>query len=86
MPVSKIAAEIGRHHSTVYREVKQNYFIDEERPYLNGYYGINAPDYATGRRSRRRKLIRLEYLHAHVVAQLKIGRTREQIAALSNSI
>ena len=28
VPVSKIAAEIGRHRSTIYREIKQNYFIE----------------------------------------------------------
>ena len=40
--VSKIAAEIGRHRSTVYREIKRNSFADEELPCLSGYYGINA--------------------------------------------
>jgi IS30 family transposase len=80
MPVSKIAAEIGRHRSTVYREIKRNYFTDEELPYLNGYYGVNAQKYASDRRARRRKLIRLEELRAHVIAQLKIGWTPEQIS------
>ena len=35
--VNKIAAVIGRHPSTVYREIKRNYFYDDELPYLNGY-------------------------------------------------
>ena len=64
VPVSKIAAEIGRHRSTVYREIKRNYFTDKELPYLNGYYGMNAQKYASDRRARRRKLIRLEDLRA----------------------
>ena len=80
VPVSKIAAEIGRHRSTVYREIKRNYFTDEELPYLSGYYGMNAQKYASDRRTRRRKLIRLEDLRSHVIAQLKIGWTPEQIA------
>ena len=80
MPVSKIAAEIGRHRSTVYREIKRNYFTDDELPYLSGYYGMNAQKYATDRRARRRKLIRLKELRAHVIAQLKIGWTPEQIS------
>ena len=79
VPVSKIAAEIGRHRSTVYREIKRNYFNDEELPYLNGYYGMVAQREASKRRARRRKLIRLETLRAHVVTQLKIGWTPEQI-------
>ena len=80
MPVSKIAAEIGRHRSTVYREIKRNYFTDDELPYLSGYYGMNAQKYASDRRARRRKLIRLRELRAHVIAQLKIGWTPEQIS------
>ena len=80
VPVSKIAAQIGRHRSTVYREIKRNYFTDDELPYLDGYYGMNAQKYASDRRARRRKLIRLEGLRSHVIAQLKIGWTPEQIA------
>ncbi len=30
MPVSKIAAEIGRHRSTVYREIKRNNYDGKE--------------------------------------------------------
>lgn len=78
--VTKIAAEIGRHRSTVYREIKRNYFSDDELPYLNGYYGMVAQREASKRRARRRKLIRLEDLRAHVIAQLKTGWTPEQIA------
>ncbi len=37
VPVSKIAAEIGRHRSTVHREIKRNRFVDDELPQLNGY-------------------------------------------------
>ncbi len=80
VPMSKIAAEIGRHRSTVYREIKRNYFTDDGLPYLSGYYGMNAQKYASDRRARRRKLIRLDDLRSHVIAQLKIGWTPEQIA------
>ncbi|ABG32197.1 IS30 family transposase [Roseobacter denitrificans] len=80
VPVSKIAAEIGRHRSSIYREIKRNGFEDEELPELSGYYGIVAQREASKRRARRRKLIRLEDLRDHVVAQLKIGWTPEQIA------
>ena len=57
VPVSKIAAEIGRHRSTIYREIKRNYFADEELPYLNGYYGMNAQKCASDRRARRCALL-----------------------------
>lgn len=80
VPVSKIAAEIGRHRSTIYREIKRNSYSDEELPYLDGYYGINAQRYASARRARRRKLIRLPKLRAAVIDRLKEGWSPEQIA------
>ncbi|WP_300063200.1 helix-turn-helix domain-containing protein [uncultured Roseobacter sp.] len=79
-PVTRIAAEIGRHRSTVYREIKRNYFDDDELPYMNGYYGMIAQREASGQHTRRRKLIRLEELRAYVIAQLTISWTPEQIA------
>ena len=42
VPVNLIAAEIGRHRSTIYREIQRNRFEDDELPYLNGYYGLAA--------------------------------------------
>lgn len=35
MSVDKIAAEIRRHRSTLYREIKRNRFVDDELPNLN---------------------------------------------------
>ena len=80
MSVNKIAAEIGRHRSTVYREIKRNRFIDDELPNLNGYYGMTAQRCAVERRGRRRKLMRLADLRNAVVMQLKEGWSPEQIA------
>ena len=37
--VREIAAEIGRHVSTVCRDIKRNGYTDKELPELNGYYG-----------------------------------------------
>lgn len=80
VPVSKIAAEIGRHRSTVYREINRNYFTDDELPYLNGYYGMPAQRSASERRYRRRKLVRLPDLRAAAIDRLKEGWSPEQIA------
>ena len=80
MSVDKIAAEIGRHRSTVFREIKRNKFVDDELPKLNGYYGMNAQRSAVNRRARRRKLVRFEDLRAHVIKQLEAGWSPEQIA------
>jgi IS30 family transposase len=78
--VREIAVEIGRHVSTVYRDIKRNGYTDEELPELNGYYGIVAQKAADQRRARRRKLARLVGLRKAVIKQLKEGWSPEQIA------
>lgn len=80
VPVSKIATEIGRHRSTVHREIKRNRYCDDELPNLSGYYGMTAQRSAAQRRARRRKLVRFEDLRQHVIKQLEIGWSPEQIA------
>ena len=80
VPVSKIAAEIGRHRSTVYREIKRNYFTDDELPYLSGYYGMNAQSMYEQRRAIHRKLIAHPDLKATVEDRLKAGWSPGQIA------
>ena len=78
--VDEIASEIGRHRSTVYREINRNRFEDTELPELNGYYGVHAQQIATDRRARRRKLVRLSALREAVIDRLKEGWSPEQIA------
>lgn len=80
IPVREIAAEIGRHVSTIYREKQRNSYSDDQNPYLNGYYGVAAQDKASHRRARRRKLVRLTGLRKAVIKQLKEGWSPEQIA------
>ena len=40
MPVPEIADRLHRAPSTIYREIKRNSFTAQERPYLNGDYGM----------------------------------------------
>jgi IS30 family transposase len=80
MSVDKIAVEIGRHRSTVFREIKRNRYIDKELPNLSGYYGVTAQRSAVDRRARRRKLVRFIELRDAVNKQLKVGWSPEQIA------
>jgi IS30 family transposase len=47
IPVREIAAEIGRHVSTIYRDIKRNGYTDDDLPELNGYYCVVAQKAAT---------------------------------------
>jgi IS30 family transposase len=78
--VSEIARLINRHRATVYREIKRNYFTDQELPQLDGYYGMTAQKSTAERRARRRKLVRIPELREAVIDRLQEGWSPEQIA------
>lgn len=78
--VAEIARQINRHRATVYREIKRNFFKDDELPQLNGYYGMVAQKSAAGRRARRRKLVRFPELLEAVIDRLQEGWSPAQIA------
>ena len=44
VPVDEIAVALGRHRSTIYREIVGNRFVDAELPYLTGYWGVVAEE------------------------------------------
>jgi IS30 family transposase len=78
-PVGEIARRLGRHPSTVYRELGRNRFRDGDRGFC-GYFPLNAHDLARRRRQRRRKLAADEGLRAHVTERLEAGWSPQQIA------
>src|SRR5690242_15391270 len=78
-PVGEIAARLGRHPSTIYRELGRNRFRDGDRGFC-GYFPLNAQDLARRRRQRRRKLAAEEGLRAHVTERLEAGWSPQQIA------
>ena len=78
--VDEIARQLGRHRSTIYRELKRNWWHDAEVPQAEGYWPVSAQLLADGRRRRRCKLLRHPRLQAAVVERLKDGWSPEQIA------
>ncbi len=65
IPMRAIAHRLNRHPSTLYREIKRNWFQDEE-PLYRGYFHVAAHAMAHGRRARLGKLARQPALAAYV--------------------
>src|SRR3954469_2066988 len=78
-PTGEIAARLGRHPSTIHRELGRNRFRDGDRGFC-GYFPLNAQDLARRRRQRRRKLAADPALREHVVERLEAGWSPQQIA------
>ncbi len=57
MPIPEMADRLGRAPSTIYRELKRNYYDDEELPELNGYHAVNAQGMYERRRAVHCKLL-----------------------------
>jgi IS30 family transposase len=57
VPVGEIARQLGRHRSTIYRELKRNTFHDAEFPEYSGYYSGIANDISKERRREQLKAL-----------------------------
>lgn len=80
VPVNEMARQLGRHRSTIYREIKRNTFHDRELPEYDGYYSTVAQDISNERRQRLRKLRRHPNLREDIITQLEARWSPEQIA------
>ena len=77
--VKQAAMELGRHPSTLYREIKRNRHLDEE-PLFRGYFPTIAQTKATGRRVRGAKVARHPELAIYIMDRLAAAWSPEQIA------
>jgi len=80
VPINEMARQLGRHRSTIYREIRRNTFRDPELPDYDGYYSTVADDIAKERRRRLRKLRRHPHLRRMVIEKLEAYWSPEQIA------
>ncbi|MBB5576345.1 hypothetical protein GGD50_004980 [Rhizobium paranaense] len=58
VPINEIARKLGRHRSTINREIRRNTLHDRKLPEYSGYVSTVADDIAKKRRRRLRKLRR----------------------------
>ncbi len=84
IPVKAIAAELGRHRSTIHREIRRNFYHDPLRDKwgheYKGYYCVSANRFAKNRRRHRTKLTIRPALREHVITKLREGWSPQQIA------
>ena len=73
------AAELGRHASTIYRELKRNHRFDH-KPMFRGYSPLTANSMAAERRLRGAEISRYPELARYVVDRLQAACSPEQIA------
>ena len=64
---TKIAETLGRDRSTIHREIKRNWWHDEEVPQADGYWHVTAQTLADRRHLKRRKLEQHEDLRDEVI-------------------
>ena len=76
----EMARVLGRHRSTIFRELRRNHFQDRDFPKVVGYFAMAAHRQTADRRARQRKLVRHGQLRETVEDWLRAGWTPEQIA------
>jgi transposase, IS30 family len=79
-PVCRIAEILGRHHSTIYREIQRNTYLEEDDQKNNGYYPLCAEEFYRRRRQSLRLFRRNPELKDFIVEKLRAYWSPDQIA------
>ena len=79
LSVARIAEHLGRHRSTIFRELKRNFFHSRESRKESDYFCIIADQFARKRRAVHRKINRHPALRDAIYNRLKAGWSPEQI-------
>ena len=78
VPVAEMVRVLKRHKSTIFREIKRNFWADEVFPKkYAGYVGMAAQKRTHKRRSKQRKLLQHPDLCKKVIARIKQGPSRQ---------
>ncbi|MFK0333925.1 IS30 family transposase [Rhizobium sp. NPDC090275] len=80
LSIDAIAEKLGRHRSTIFREVQRNIFVDKEVPDLSGYYCVTAHQMACERPLKLRKLARFLHVRQSVIERIVHRWSPQQIA------
>lgn len=80
LTVDARAEQLGRHRSTIFREIKRNTFVDKVVPELTGYYCVTAHDMACARRAKLHKLTRFSHVRQSAIERIIHGWSPQQIA------
>ncbi len=78
--VCEIARRLGRHHSTIYREIRRNTFHYEDDPFVCGYFPMNAQEFYRRRRQSLQLFVRYPDLKAFVIEKIRSYWSPDQIA------
>jgi transposase, IS30 family len=78
--VNEIAKRLGRHRSTIFRELQRNTYFCEEDKTLNGYTHLNAQEFYSRRRQKHQKVDSVAGLKDFIIDKLKADWSPEQIA------